>query len=71
LTLTSILIGYVIIIPFIGFLPATAFMLIAGMMVLKHKEMKTILLTSAVVILFMYGIFYKVLQVPLPAGNLF
>ena len=71
LTLTSILLGYVIIIPFIGFLPATAFMLIAGMMVLKHKEMKTILLTSAVVILFMYGIFYKVLQVPLPAGNLF
>ena len=71
LKLVGILFGYVFIISFIGFLPATFFMLIAGMMILKHGNIKTIFLTSAVVILFMYGIFYKVLQVPLPMGMFF
>ena len=71
LTLTALLFGYVIIISFVGFLLATALMLIAGMLILKHKEIKTILLTTTFVILFMYGIFYKVLQVPLPTGMFF
>ena len=46
-------------------------MMIAGMILLKHEKIKTILLTTTFVILFMYGIFYKILQVPLPLGTLF
>ena len=71
LSLIGILFIYVLIISFIGFLPASALMMIAGMILLKHEKIKTILLTTTFVILFMYGIFYKILQVPLPLGTLF
>jgi len=71
LSLIGMLFVYVLIISWIGFLLASAIMLISGMILLKHEEIKSIIITTAFVILFMYGIFYKVLQVPLPTGVIF
>ena len=71
LVLSGMLLVYVLIIPILGFLSATATMLMAGMMILKHKNIKTILITTGIVIGLMYGIFYVTLQVPLLTGTFF
>ena len=71
LVLSGMLLVYVLIIPILGFLSATTAMLMAGMMILKHKNIKTILITTGIVIGLMYGIFYLTLQVPLPTGAFF
>ena len=70
-TLISFLTIYVLIISILGFLPSTAIMLVGGMLILKHKEMKTVFATTAIVIGLLYGIFYLILQVPLPTGMFF
>ena len=71
LVLSGMLLVYVLIIPILGFLSATTAMLMAGMMILKHKNIKMILITTGIVIGLMYGIFYVTLQVPLPTGTFF
>jgi len=63
--------SYTILMPVIGFFPSTFLMLVGGMLVMKYKNYWMITATSALVVLFMYLVFYKVLMVPLPMGILF
>ncbi len=62
---------YTILMPIIGFFPATLIMLIGGMLIMDYRNYLAIVLTTTLVIIFMYLVFYKLLMVPLPMGNLF
>ncbi len=62
---------YTFLMPVIGFFPSTFLMLIGGMLIMKYKNYWMIATTSFVTVLFMYLVFYKILMVPLPMGNLF
>lgn len=62
---------YTILMPVIGFFPATILMLAGGMLIMKYKNYWMITAVSVLVVLFMYLVFYKILMVPLPMGILF
>ena len=67
----GIITSYTLLMPIIGFFPATLLMLIGGMLIMRYKNYWMIFTTSVVVVLFMYFVFYKILMVPLPMGSLF
>jgi len=62
---------YTFLLPVIGFFPATLLLLVGGMVILGYRKISVISIATAVVLAFLYGIFYKVLMVPLPMGSLF
>ncbi len=49
----------------------TGLSLIGGMLIMDYRNYLAIVLTTTLVIIFMYLVFYKLLMVPLPMGNLF
>ena len=63
--------AYTFLMPVIGFFPATLMLLVGGMVILGYRKIGVISIATAAVLAFMYGIFYKVLMVPLPMGSLF
>jgi hypothetical protein len=63
--------AYTFLMPLIGFFPATLMLLVGGMVILGYRRIGVIGIASAVVLAFMYGVFYKALMVPLPMGSLF
>lgn len=69
--IVALITTYTVLMPVIGFFPATFFMLLAGMAVMRYKKVWMIVTVSSIVIIFMYFVFYKLLMVPLPMGILF
>jgi len=63
--------AYTFLMPVIGFFPATFMLLVGGMVILGYRRIGVISIASVAVLAFMYGVFYKVLMVPLPMGSLF
>ena len=63
--------AYTFLMPVIGFFPATLMLLVGGMAILGYRKIGVISIAAAAVLAFMYGVFYKVLMVPLPMGSLF
>jgi hypothetical protein len=63
--------AYTLLLPWIGFFPATFILLVGGMLILGYRKIGVISVASVAVLAFMYGVFYKVLMVPLPMGSLF
>jgi tripartite-type tricarboxylate transporter receptor subunit TctC len=63
--------AYTLLLPWIGFFPATLILLVGGMVILGYRKIGVISVASVAVLAFMYGVFYKVLMVPLPMGSLF
>ncbi len=63
--------AYTFLLPWIGFFPATIILLVGGMVILGYRKIGVISIASVAVLAFMYGVFYKVLMVPLPMGSLF
>ncbi len=62
---------YTLCMPLIGFFPATVFMLIIGMVIMQYRKYMVITTVTVSVMIFMFIVFYKILLVPLPMGNLF
>ncbi len=62
---------YTILLPLAGFYPATLFLLAGGMIVLGYRKYVVMVTAIAIVLLFMYFVFSKLLMVPLPTGILF
>lgn len=67
----ALTVAYTFLMPVIGFFPATLMLLLGGMVVLGYRNFVVIATTVTAVLAFMYGVFYKVLMVPLPMGSLF
>lgn len=63
--------AYTLLLLWIGFFPATFILLVGGMLLLGYRKFGVISIASVAVLAFMYGVFYKVLMVPLPMGSLF
>jgi len=73
---TGILLGYLIILPFVGFLPSSFLFFLVMTVYLGEDRFTTrnivqSALLSAVVVTLFYLIFKHVLEVPLPKGSLF
>ena len=66
-----LLLLYSISLSYLGFYLASAVFLPLAMLLLGAKKLLSICLTSAGVLLFVYLIFAKLLEVPLPEGSLF
>lgn len=64
----GLLILYVLGVIYIGFYISTPIMLVCYMFFMGIKNIKTILVTTAVVMIFVYCLFTMQLGVPLPAG---
>lgn len=70
-TIILLITVYTLCIPLIGFFPATIFMLLTGMFVMQYRKYTAMIIVTAAVMIFMFVVFYKILLVPLPMGNLF
>lgn len=66
----ALLVLYVLSVIYIGFYIATPAMLVCYMFLMGIRNIKTILITTAVVMVFVYILFTLQLGVPLPAGIL-
>lgn len=66
----ALLILYVLAVIYIGFYISTPAMLVIYMYFMGIRNIKTILITTAVVMAFVYCLFTLQLGVPLPAGIL-
>ena len=71
ITLIFIILVYVSLISFAGFFISTGIFLICSMLVLKYNKYLSLILTTFIVLTFMYFVFIKVLMVPLPIGSVF
>lgn len=63
--------AFTLLLPVIGFFPATLMLLLGGMAVMGYRNYVMMAVTVTTVLAFMYGVFYKVLMVPLPMGGQF
>jgi len=66
-----LLLAYSVSLPYLGFYLASALFLPLAMLLLGAKKPLSICLTSAGVLMFVYLVFAKLLEVPLPEGSLF
>jgi putative tricarboxylic transport membrane protein len=66
-----LLLLYAVAVSTLGFYPTSALFLPLGMLLLGARKPMIIGLTSAGVLLFIYLVFAKLLEVPLPEGTLF
>ncbi len=71
ISLTFLILIYITLIPIIGFFISTGLFLISSMLIMKYKNYLNLLLTTAIVLLFMYIVFIKILMVPLPTMSIF
>ncbi len=69
--LAFLILAYISLISFIGFFISTGLFLIASMLIMKYNKYIILFLITAVVLLFMYFVFIKILMVPLPIGSIF
>jgi len=68
LKLIALLIGYLVVIKFLGYFISTFLFLMATIWLMNYRKYKIILLIVTVFLVFIYIAFYKVLHVPLPMG---
>lgn len=66
-----LLIVYILLIAYFGFILSTALFLPATMFFMGHRKIKTIIFASAGLLLFLQVLFVSILQVPLPRGSIF
>lgn len=71
LTLLLLLFIYGLLISFFGFMLSTAMFLPSTMFFMGHRKVKTIIIASAGLLLFLQILFVSLLQVPLPEGMIF
>ena len=69
--LAALVFFYIILISVLGFFPSTGLFLIAAMLILNYKNYLAMGITVAMVLIFMYIVFIKILMVPLPLGMIF
>jgi tripartite-type tricarboxylate transporter receptor subunit TctC len=69
--LSFLILIYISLISLIGFFISTGLFLIASMLIMKYRNYLNIILITAIVLLFMYFVFIRILMVPLPIGNIF
>ena len=67
-TFVALLILYLLGIHFLGYFISTFFFVIAGILLLRYKNIRMALIISVCWLLFSYLVFYKLLDVPLPQG---
>jgi hypothetical protein len=67
----GIVIAYIILIILIGFYISSFLFVVAGVRVLGYRRWPVIIALATGWVVFSYGIFYKLLYVPLPEGLLF
>ena len=66
----GLLIAYVSLLEITGFLVTTGALLLSGIYVMGYRRHLIAVLVTALVLAFMYVAFIRILQVPLPTGNL-
>ena len=70
-SLVALLIAYISIIAFFGFMLSTAVFLPVTMFFMGHRKKRVILASSLGLLLFLQVLFVTILQVPLPRGIIF
>ncbi|MEA1986212.1 MAG: tripartite tricarboxylate transporter substrate-binding protein [Candidatus Marinimicrobia bacterium] len=71
ISLSFLILAYITLISIIGFFISTGLFLISSMLIMRYKKYISLLLTTTLVLLFMYIVFIKILMVPLPIGSIF
>jgi len=71
IVLAGLVFIYISFISFLGFFISTALFLIAAMLLMNYRNYLSVVITTVLVLLFMYIVFIKVLMVPLPLGYIF
>ena len=68
ITLAICLLGYVIFLPKLGFLMMTSLLLLSMLWCFKVRQPLTLILYTGIIVGGIYGVFAKLLYVPLPTG---
>ncbi|RLC52696.1 MAG: hypothetical protein DRZ79_00765 [Candidatus Cloacimonadota bacterium] len=69
-TFIALLVFYLVALVFIGYFISTFIFIFVSMLILGYRKYVSMVIISAIWIIFSYFVFYKLLQVPLPVGSL-